>query len=333
MRLNARAVLYVTLVLLALACAGSLMLGASSVSAGETLRALTGAEVTQKAHRIVYYVRLPRLLAALLAGASLSLAGLLLQEVLMNPLASPGVIGVNAGAGLVALVVMVFFPDRLRVVPFAAFSGALMTALTVYFLARLTGASKSSVVLAGVAISSLLAACMDGVVTLIPDAAGSRSAFSIGGFGQTTMDQLAFALPLCAIGMLAAVLFRRELSILSLGDEVARGLGVRVGRCRLVLLTAAALLAGGAVSFSGLIGFVGLITPHAARALTKGEEGYLMPVSMALGALLCVVCDLAARTVFSPYELPVGVVLSFIGAPFFLFLLFRRKRSNRHDEA
>jgi iron complex transport system permease protein len=333
MRLNGWAVLAIAVGLLLIACAGSLVLGASSVSAGEALRALTGAEVTEKALRIVRYVRLPRLLAAVLAGTSLSLAGLLLQETLMNPLASPGVIGVNAGAGLCALVVMAFFPSGARAVPFAAFFGALAASLAVYFLARRTGASKSSIVLAGVAISSLLAAGMDAIVSVLPDAAGSRSAFAIGGFGRVTMDQLGFALPLCLAGIFAALFFRRELSILSLGDEVARGLGVRVGAYRLVFLTAAALLAGGAVSFSGLLGFVGLIVPHAARALTKGQEESLMPVSLVLGALFCVVCDLAARTIFAPYELPVGVVLSFIGAPFFLSLLLRRKRSNRHDEA
>ena len=324
-----KAIFFLILVLLAAACLLSLTLGASSVTAAQALSVLLGGG-GDKARRIVLYVRLPRLLAALLAGGALSLAGVLLQQVLMNPLSAPSVIGVNAGAGLFALAAMAFFPARPALVPAAAFAGALAAALLVYALARFTGASKSSIVLAGVAVNSLLGAVMDAIVVLVPDAAGARSAFSIGGFGSVSLAQLGFALPLCLAGLLAALLLRRETSILALGDETARSLGVRVGTVRLALIAAAALLAGGAVSFAGLLGFVGLITPHAARAMARGEGG-LMPLSIALGALLTTVCDLIARTLFAPYELPVGVVLSFVGAPFFLYLLFRGKRSNRHD--
>ncbi len=328
-RLGTRLLTALLAALLAGLCLFSLSVGASSLSPAQSLAALLG-RGEDTARRIVLYVRLPRLLGALLAGSALALAGVLLQRVLLNPLAAPSVIGVNAGAGLFALCAMAFFPAHPGLTPLAAFAGALVSALTVYALAQLTGASRSSIVLAGVAVSSLLGAVMDAIVTLIPDAAGARSAFSIGGFESVTLDQLRFALPLCSAGAVLAWLLRRESGILALGDETARGLGVRVGAVRLALVAAAALLAGGAVSFAGLLGFVGLITPHAARAMVRGEDG-IMPLSMVLGALLTTLCDLIARTLFAPYELPVGVVLAFLGAPFFLYLLFRGKRSNRHD--
>lgn len=329
MKIRPKAALAAVSLLLVGACLLSLTLGASRLSPAQAIGALLGGG-EDKARRIVLYVRLPRLLAALLAGGALALAGVLLQQVLMNPLAAPSVVGVNGGAGLLALIAMAFFPDRPALTPAAAFAGALAAALGVYALARLTGASRASILLAGVAVSSLLGAAMDAIVTLVPDAAGARSAFSIGGFESVTLAQLGFALPMCLTGAAVAALLRREMGILALGDESARALGVRVDGVRLALIGAAALLAGGAVSFAGLLGFVGLITPHAARAITRGDKG-LMPLSMALGALLTTACDLIARTLFSPYELPVGVVLSFVGAPFFLYLLFRGKRSNRHD--
>lgn len=312
-------------------CLLSLSAGVSSVGLGDFLRAIALGEITEKAARVLWHVRLPRLLAALLAGASLSLAGVILQEVLINPLAAPSVIGVNAGAGLFTLAALVLFPAFPRVTPVAAFLGALFSALLVYGLARFAGLSKTTIVLAGVAVSSLLGAFMDAIVTFVPDALGSRSAFSIGGFSSVSMAKLEFALPFCLVGMTVALLLQRELSILSMGDEVARSLGLRVNGYRLLFLTAAAMLAGGAISFSGLLSFIGLITPHVARRLIGRDTAYLMPVSMTLGALLLAACDLMARTLFAPYELPVGVILSFVGAPFFLRLLIKRKRSNRHD--
>ena len=313
------------------AFAANLCFGVSGLSPEELLRALMERDAQSKAWRILRYARLPRALAAFMAGSALATAGLLLQSVLRNPLASPGVIGVNAGAGLCALAVMAFFPAAAGLVPAAAFAGACVAAFAVYLLARLAGSARSTLVLAGVAINSLLGAAMDAIVTLVPDAAVSRSAFSIGGFANVTMDRLAFALPFWAVGLLAALLLRRELSIMRLGDDVARSLGLPVERYRAVFLIAAAMLAGAAVSFAGLVGFVGLITPHIAALLCRRDERLHTPVAMLLGAALCLLCDLAARLLFAPGELPVGVVLSFIGAPFFLWLLIRKKRRDGCD--
>lgn len=317
--------------ILILAVLMNLCLGASGVSVGEIARAVLRNDRESVAARIFLYVRLPRALAAMVAGSALAAAGLLLQSVLRNPLAAPSIIGINSGAGLYALIVMAIFPSLAALTPFAAFAGACLSAFAVYLLARLTGASRMTIVLAGVAVNSLLGACMDAIVTLIPDAAISRSAFSIGGFANVSMAQLGFAAPFWALGLLAAMVFQRELSLMALGDDVAQSLGLRVERFRALFLIAAAMLAGAAVSFAGLLGFVGLITPHMTGLLCRNDTRLQMPLTATLGAALCLLCDLAARTLFAPYELPVGIVLSFLGAPFFLYLLIKRKRSNRHD--
>ena len=314
-----------------LALLGNLCLGASGLTPGEVLSAVFRGEGESVAARIFWYVRLPRALAAILAGAALSTAGMLLQSVLRNPLAAPSVIGINSGAGLCALICMAFFPNMAKWTPLAAFLGACAAVFAVYLLARLTGASKITIVLAGVAVNSIFGAAMDAIVTLVPEATVSRSAFSIGGFATTTLQQLGFAAPLCIAGFLVALLFRREMRIMALGDDVAHSLGLKVERFRAVFLVAAAMLAGAAVSFAGLLGFVGLVAPHMTRMLCKNESHLQLPIAALFGAALCLVCDLIARTLFMPYELPVGVVLSFVGAPFFLYLLLIRKKRSRHD--
>lgn len=326
---NAKIFCLLTLLLL-LAVLANVCLGASGIPASELIRAVFSGSRESAAARIFWYVRLPRILAAMLAGAALSASGLLLQSVLRNPLAAPGVIGINSGAGLCAMLCLVHFPSAARLVPFAAFSGACISAFFVYLLARMTGTSRSALVLAGVAVNSLLGACMDGIVTLFPDAVVSRSAFSIGGFANTTMQQLGFAFPLIIMALLSALLLRRELSIMALGDDVAHSLGLKVELFRALFLIAAAMLAGAAVSFAGLVGFVGLIAPHIARILCGNDDHLRIPISVLFGAVLCLMCDLVARTLFSPYELPVGVVLSFLGAPFFLYLLIQKKHIRRN---
>ena len=326
-----RALLLALLGVLLLAVLMNLCLGASGLSPSEILSALGDTARESTAARIFWYVRLPRTLAAILAGASLAAAGLLLQAVLRNPLAAPSVIGINSGAGLCALICMAVFPGLSRLTSLAAFLGACAAAFAVYLLARLTGASRATIVLAGVAVNSIFGACMDAIVTLIPEAVVSRSAFSLGGFSTTTMQQLRFAAPLCALGFLTALVFGRELQLMALGDDVAHSLGLRVERFRALFLVAAAMLAGAAVSFAGLLSFVGLVAPHMTRILLKNDAQLQLPIAATFGAALCLICDLIARVAFAPFELPVGIVLSIVGAPFFLYLLLVRKKRSRHD--
>lgn len=325
-----RKVLIVLLALLPALLLLNFCLGASSITPAEILSALLQGEHTSSAARIFLYVRLPRTLAALLAGSALAVAGLLLQSILRNPLAAPSVIGVNSGAGLSALICMAFLPSCARLTPVFAFAGACLTVFFVYLLSRMTGASRTTIVLSGVAINSLLGAAMDMIVTLVPDAALSRSVFSIGGFDTATLRQLSFAAPLCALDFLITLLFRQELKLMLLGDDIAQSLGLKVNFFRALFLISAAMLSGAAVSFAGLLGFVGLIAPHSARMLCKNESFPLL-ITALFGAELCLLCDLIARIAFAPYELPVGVVLSFIGAPFFFYLLLARRKRSRHS--
>lgn len=325
-------IIFIVLLLIGLlALMANLCLGASGLSPRTVFDAAFQADRESAAARIFWFVRLPRTLAAILAGAALSAAGMLLQSVLRNPLAAPSIIGINSGAGLCALICMALYPAMVQIVPVAAFWGACLAAFAVYLLARVTGASRTTIVLAGIAVNTIFGACMDAIVTLIPDAVVSRSAFSIGGFANTSFRQLAFAAPLCALGLLLAIIFHRELDIMALGDDVAHSLGLRVERFRALFLVAAAMLAGSAVSFAGLLSFVGLIAPHMTRLICRNETHLQMPIAAIFGAVLCLLCDLVARVAFAPYELPVGIVLSFLGAPFFLYLLLIRRKQSRHD--
>lgn len=308
----------------------SLCVGAVALSPGQVWQALTG-RATGAVRQICLLVRLPRTIAAVLAGAALSVSGLILQTVLNNALAGPNIIGVNAGAGLFTLLLAAFFPSLLLFTPLAAMLGALVATLLIYFIASATGASRMTLVLAGIAISSFLGAMTDTVLTLVPEAQTSRMSFMIGGLSGVYMRQMLPAMAVIAAGMLLAFVLRRQMNVLMLGDEVATSLGLRTRAVRFALLLAAAMLAGGAVSFAGLLGFIGLIVPHAARFLIGYDQKALVPLCALLGAAFTLLCDLLSRVPFAPYEIPVGIVLSFIGGPFFLMLLLRQKRGRLYD--
>lgn len=303
----------------------SLWTGSVKLSPSQVFAALTGADTGSTAARIVLYTRLPRTCAALLAGAALAVSGTVIQTVLHNPLASPGIIGVNASAGLAVAVVCAAAPLAQQYTPLIAFAGALAGVLLVLGLAERTGASRMTVILAGVAVSNLLSAGIDAVVTLVPDALNGVADFRIGGFSGVTMARLAPAAGLILLSLALVMSLSQQLDILALGSETAQSLGLSVRPVRFALLVLAAALAGAAVSFAGLLSFVGLIVPHAMRRLV-GENSLPLLVSSALGgAFFVTLCDLLARVLFAPFELPVGIVLAFAGGPFFLWLLFRQR--------
>lgn len=306
----------------------SLCAGASGVSLWRGLGdALSGADTP--AARIILYIRLPRTLAAVFSGAALACAGAIIQGVLHNPLAGPNIIGVNAGAGFMTLLVSCLWPAAAGLVPLAAFMGALAAAMIILALAGRMGASRITVVLAGVAISAMLSAGSDLITTLQPEATLGMSAFMIGGFSGVTASRLAAAIAYIAPALILALFTAGDLDVLGLGDEVAQSVGLRVRRVRVTQLMLACVLAGAAVSFSGLIGFVGLIVPHAIRRVTGGEHRALLPLSILGGAVLMLFCDTISRTLFAPYEVPVGILLSLLGGPFFLLLLMKNRRGGR----
>ncbi|MDD3411580.1 MAG: iron ABC transporter permease, partial [Eubacteriales bacterium] len=207
----------------------------------------------------------------------------------------------------------------------SAFAGALLAAALVYAVARGAGASRLALVLAGVALSMLFTAGVDALTTFWPDCLPASSHFKIGSAANATLRTVYPALALVPLCLIAAFALHRELDVLALGDETAQSLGANPKRLRAVFLLLACALAASAVSLMGLIGFVGLLAPHGARMWVGGENGRVLPLSAALGASFLTLCDLAARTLFAPFELPVGILLAALGAPFFLWLLVRRR--------
>ncbi len=336
LRISSTRIKYVLPALAALAVLSALLslcLGAAALPPGEVLAALLG-RGGGTAAQIVLYARLPRTCGCLLAGAALAAAGTVIQGVLENPLAAPNVIGVNAGAGLCTAVCAALWPARAAAVPLAAFLGALGGVLLVLGIGYRTGASRMTLVLAGVAVSGMFGAGIDAVLSFFPDALNGYADFRVGGVANLSMSRVAPAFWVILPAFLLALSLAGEMDVLLLGDETARSLGLPARRLRLVLLALAAALAGAAVSFAGLLGFVGLIAPHMARRLAGEDSSARLLLTSALGgAALVTLCDILARTLFAPYELPVGVVLSLLGGPFFLWLLLRQRRGRRRKRA
>lgn len=315
----------------ALAAVLSLCIGSVPVPPKAVLQALLGAGQQSLAGRIVLYSRLPRTCAALLAGAALAAAGAIVQTVLQNPLAAPHIVGINAGAGLAVAVCGAVFPAAAGLLAPAAFLGAVCGVLLVLLFARRVGASRSTLLLAGIAISSLFTAAIDALLTLLPDALAGYADFKVGGLSGVSMGRVLPAAWPILLGLAAALALSGSLDILALGADTAQSLGLRVRLVQRVFLALAAVLAGAAISVCGLVSFVGLIVPNAARRLVGEESLPLLAASALGGAGFLTLCDLLARTLFAPYEIPVGILLSFVGVPCFLVLLVRRKGGHAHD--
>lgn len=309
----------------------SLCLGAAGLSLRQLWAALLSGPDSSTAARILWYARIPRTAACMLSGAGLAVSGAVIQKVLNNSLASPGIIGINAGAGLAVALCCAAGVFAGWAVSGAAFAGALCATFLVVFTARKSHASRTTVVLAGVAVTACLNAVTETVVTMVPDAALASRDFRVGGFHAVNQARLLPAGLLIAVAIITVCTLANELDLLSLGDDIAHSLGLRVAAVRNGMLTLAALLAGASVSFAGLLGFVGLIVPHIAQRIVGGESGRLIPFCALVGGGFVTLCDLISRIAFVPYELPTGILLSFLGGPFFLWLLVKRRGEGAHD--
>ncbi|MBQ8804212.1 MAG: iron ABC transporter permease [Tyzzerella sp.] len=318
-------------VLLVLGIILSVSLGAVCLTPAQLVNAIKNGSGSGLEGNIFWYVRVPRTIACLLAGAGLAVSGVVIQSVLSNKLASPGIIGVNAGAGFAVTVCCALGALSGWALAGSAFIGALLAVLLVVGAAQKMNASRTTVILGGVAVNSFLNAGSEAIITLFPDIGVMSSDFRVGGFTSVTMTRLLPAGILILIGLCVLFTLCNELDLMNLGEETAQGLGLPVKKMRTIFLAVAALLAGASVSFAGLLGFVGLIIPHIARRLVGGENRHLLPFCAIGGAAFVVLCDLAARLVFQPYEIPVGILMSFIGGPFFVFLLFKNKGGHRRD--
>ncbi len=274
---------------------------------------------------IVINLRLPRILMALLIGAALSLSGALLQAVMGNPLADPGIIGVSAGAAAAATSVMLLAPTLLASVPLFAFGGALFACVLIYIMAWRRGIDPVRIVLSGVAVNTVLGAYTSFLQLLNADNLSNVLGFLNGSLSGRSWDQVETVAVYAAVGISAAFLCTKSANILQLGDDVARSLGVNVNALRIILSAVGAFLAAATVAVAGMIGFVGLVVPHITRMLVGPNYRDLMPVAALMGGLILLCADTLGRVLVTGMEMPVGVIMAITGGPFFLYMLRRRQ--------
>jgi iron complex transport system permease protein len=312
---------------LVVSAAAGILAGAVAIAPGDVLAALLGAEGTNGT--IIRELRLPRVLGAALVGGALAAAGALLQGMLRNPLADPFVTGVSAGASLGAVLAVAVGVEP-TLVPLAAFAGAIAAIALVWRLARLGGRTTIlTVLLAGVVLTSFAGALVTFVLV-----SSDRLALRLravlgwlqGGVSVISWGELAVAASIVAVGVIGAVLIAPRIDAYAFGEDTAAALGVDLDRTTAAVLATTALLTGAAVAIAGLVGFVGLVVPHAVRFLLGATHRRLIIASVPAGAIALVLADLGARTALAPAELPVGVITGLVGAPFFLALLVRSRR-------
>ncbi|MFI9624431.1 FecCD family ABC transporter permease [Streptomyces sp. NPDC052042] len=317
-------------------CLLSAGLGAYNIPLGDVLGSvqhrlgLGGAALDRVGESVLWNVRLPRVVLALLVGASLGCAGALMQGVFGNPLAEPAVIGISSGAavGAVASIALglTFFGNW--TVTVCAFAAGLATVLLVYTLSRTGGRTEVvTLILTGIAVNAFAGALIGLSIFFADNAQISQITFwQLGSLAQATWPKVLAVLPCAVLGLLVAPFYARKLDLLALGERPARHLGVDVERLRIVLVLVVALLTAAAVAVSGIISFVGLLVPHLLRMANGPGHRFLIPGSALGGALVLVAGDLAARTVADPAELPLGVLTALFGSPFFFWLLRRTRR-------
>jgi iron complex transport system permease protein len=300
----------------------SLSLGAADIPQATVWSALTAFNGSTE-HLIIRTVRLPRSLIAIAVGAALSVAGALMQGLTRNPLASPDILGVNAGAAFaVVITIFIFGSDSLNLYTWVAFLGAGVASIAVYSVGTLGrgGLTPLNLTLAGAALTALVSSLTAGILIVSQRTLEEIRFWLAGSVAGRDIELFWQALPYLVIGLLIALALGRQITALSLGDDVARGLGQRTGWVKGMAAVSVVLLAGSSVAIAGPIGFVGLIVPHLMRFLVGSDYRWILPYSAVFGAVLLVMADICSRLILRPIELPVGLVMPLLGAPFFVYL-------------
>lgn len=275
---------------------------------------------------IVYDIRLPRNLIAAFVGASLSVSGILLQAVMRNPLADPGITGVSSGASVMAIIILLAFPSYSFILPILAFVGGVVACILVFVLAWKNGEIKPNrIILSGVAINSIFGSIISIFTIIYSDRIQSALLWLNGSLAQKTWSDFNLLSVYIAIGLILSLFCIRPANILALGEKTALSLGFNVTYLRLFISIVGVFLAGVCTSIVGIIGFVGLIIPHICRIIIGDDYRYCLPLSIALGGIIVLLADTIARTIGGTVELPVGIVMSLIGGPFFLYLLRKKE--------
>ena len=326
--LTAVLVLVGGLVALAAGIAVSIALGAKDIDLAVIWQAIFHFDESNTEHLVIRELRLPRVLGGVIVGASFAVAGAIMQGMTRNPLADSGLLGLNSGAAFMMAVCFAFMPGM----PFLylmmyAFAGAALGAGIVFGIGSLArgGLTPVRLVLAGAAVSALLAALTDGI-SLYFRIGQDLAYFYAGGLSGTKWLHLKIIIPWALIAILGALVMSRSLTLLSLGDEVASGLGQRTAVTKVICSIIVLILAGSSVAVVGAVGFVGLIIPHLARYLVGVDYRWIIPCSAVLGGLLVILSDLTARIINPPYETPIGAVIALLGVPFFLYLARKERR-------
>lgn len=321
-----RTLICILAAILVLTGVAGLCFGGVPLTAAQLASAIAGAGEDSTAV-ILWQIRLPRVLAGLLAGIGLSVSGVLLQSVTANALASPSVVGINSGAGLAVILLLTIAPSAGKLLPVGAFLGAFGAALVILLAASRLGSSKTGIVLTGIAISAIFSACISFLSLLDEGVLAQYNHFTVGSLKGVRLEDLAVPAVIIGVSFVAAMLLSGRLGVLCMGDAAASALGIRVKRLRLTAMAYAAACAAAVVSFAGLLGFVGLIVPHVAKKLVGQTPARALPVAALCGGILVILADLLGRTMFAPSELPVGILMSLVGGPYFLILLYRRKQN------
>ncbi|MEO0561330.1 MAG: iron ABC transporter permease [Chloroflexota bacterium] len=301
----------------------SVMLGAAQITPAVVVESLYAYDRSEFDHLVIRTVRLPRVIAGAFVGASLAVAGAIMQGLTRNPLASPGILGINAGAAF-AVVLAVFILGSPPLSTYAVFAmiGATVAAVIVYGLGSMGrgGATPLRLTLAGVILTAFLGAFTTALLITDQDTLDQIRFWTVGSLAGREWDLLRQTAPYMVVGMIGGLVMARQITTISLGEDIAAGLGQNTGRVKLLAAAATVLLAGGAVALAGPIGFVGLVAPHLVRFFVGTDYRWILPYSAIVGALLVIGGDMVARVIIRPQELPVGVMMGLLGAPFFIYL-------------
>ena len=324
--LRVSTVILILIILLAVCALVSVAVGSAGYSLSEIINAIFSSE-SSATKTIVLNLRMPRVIIAILVGASLSAAGALLQSVMKNPLADPGTIGISAGAGTAATTILLIFPHITSSVPLFAFGGACLACCLIYTMAWKGGVDPTRIILSGVAINSVLGAYNALLQMLNSESLEGVLAFMNGSLSGRSWYHVKLVVAYSSIGLILALLCIKSANALQLGDEMAKSLGVKVSGSRIFLSAVAAFLAASTVSVAGMIGFVGLVVPHISRLAVGSDYKAMLPVSMVLGSVVLLSADTIGRVVVPGMEIPVGIIMSVLGGPFFLYMLRKRGKS------
>lgn len=321
-------VLFVSTLVLSLLMVISLRFGAATLTWDTIIEAVSNFDATNTSHVILMDLRIPRVLAAAVVGASLAISGVIMQALTLNPLASPSIMGVTSGSAFMIAIGFALFPQLSHYqLIYWSFAGAAIGAGMVFSIGFFTnrGLTPVKLALAGAAVSALLQS-LSTMIAIHFDVARDMSFWYAGGVAGVRMESVTVITLIGVIGLIASLALSRSLTILSLGEEMARGLGLKIGWIKFVSLLIVLILTGAAVSIAGTVGFVGLVIPHITKKIIGLDYRWVLPTSAVFGASLLVLADIGARVINPPYETPVGTLTAIIGVPFFLFLARKEGR-------